>query len=282
MSQILDEMKRTRSKNISGGDDGKPELSMSELLASMVNQEFFFHHQPIIDLISGIQVGSEMLIRWVRKGEILAPMWFMPMIERHGLLTELDQYVIDRFIEIPWAETVKPDYKYRVFMNISAQSFIDPGFIIRITKATEDMRRNGIIPVMELTERTTCEIDFITKQMASLHDSGAEIALDDFGVGYSSLSRLIELPVDILKIDRGIIKLIGLSARAEAITHAVFRMSKELNIKVIAEGVETENQSNWLFEHGQCWAQGFYFARPTLAGFVTNADNHSDLDRVHG
>jgi sensor c-di-GMP phosphodiesterase-like protein len=275
MSQILDELKRARSKNLSQGDDGKPELSMSELLSGMVNQEFFFHHQPIIDLISGIQVGSEMLIRWVRHGEVLAPMWFMPMIERHGLITELDQFVIDRFIEIPWSETVKPDFKYRVFMNISAQSFIDREFNSRVAKATELMLNNGIIPVMELSERTTCELDFVTHQIDMLHKQGVEIALDDFGIGYSSLSRLIELPINILKIDRGIIKMIGKSTRAEAITDAIFRMSKELAIKVVAEGVETEAQSNWLYEHGQCWAQGFYYARPTLAGYV-HVDKHEE------
>jgi sensor c-di-GMP phosphodiesterase-like protein len=268
MSQIIDELKRTHSKNLSQGDEGKPELSMSELLSGMVNQDFFFHHQPIIDLITDLQIGSEMLIRWVRRGEVLAPMWFMPMIERHGLNTELDQYVIDRFIEIPWAETVKPDFKYRVFINISAQSFFDPEFTSRVISATKTMQSYGIIPVMELSERTNCEIDFILKQMGDLHNRGVEIAMDDFGVGYSSLSRLIELPIDIIKIDRGIIKLIGKSSRAEAITHAVFRMSKELGIKVVAEGVETEAQSNWLYEYGQCWAQGFYYARPTLAGYL--------------
>jgi sensor c-di-GMP phosphodiesterase-like protein len=274
MSQIIDELKRTHSKNLSQGDEGKPELSMSELLSGMVNQEFFFHHQPIIDLMNGIQVGSEMLIRWVRRGEVLAPMWFMPMIERHGLNTELDQYVIDRFIEIPWAETVKPDFKYRVFMNISAQSFIDPEFTHRVIKATENMQQNGIVPVMELSERTNCDIDFIANQMGDLHRRGVEIAMDDFGVGYSSLARLIELPINILKIDRGIVKMIGKSLQAESVTHAIFRMAKELNIKVVAEGVETEAQSNWLYQHGQCWAQGFYYARPTLAGYA----NHHNYD----
>jgi sensor c-di-GMP phosphodiesterase-like protein len=223
-----------------------------------------------------------MLIRWVRHGEVLAPMWFMPMIERHGLITELDQYVIDRFTEIPWAQTVKPDFKYRVFINISAQSFMNPDFINCVTVATEKMQDNGIIPVLELSERTSCEIGFIKIQMENMHLRGVEIALDDFGIGYSSLSRLIELPIDILKIDRSIISSIGQSRRAEIITRSIFQMANDMNMKVIAEGVETEGQSNWLATHGQCWAQGFYYARPTLAGFTqkanidTSSSNHRE------
>ena len=264
MSQILERMKSGNIENGGQGDEGHPELSMGELVNGMVNQEFFFHHQPIFDLLSGFQVGSEMLIRWVRPGKILAPLWFMPMIERHGLVTELDQYVIDRFLEIPWASTVKPDLKYRVFINVSAQSFNDPDFIESIIRVTGSMQENSIIPVLELTERTSCDLAFISKQMVDLNQRGIEIALDDFGAGFSSLIRLIELPINILKIDRSIIGLIGQSLRAETVTQSIFHMAKDLNIKVVAEGVETENQSNWLVNYGQCWAQGFYYARPTL------------------
>jgi EAL domain-containing protein (putative c-di-GMP-specific phosphodiesterase class I) len=271
MNHIHEELKLGIPKENNHGDEGKSELSMAELFAGMANQEFFFHHQPIFDLISGDQVGSEMLIRWMRRGKIFAPMWFMPMFERHGLNTELDQYVIRRFWDIPWEETAKPDFAYRVFINISAHSFIDPSFFDAIIKSTERMLEHAIIPVLELSERTGCEIGLVKKQMNYLHDCGAEIALDDFGIGFSSLSRVIELPVDILKIDRSIISQIGLARRAETIAHAVFQMAKELNITVIAEGVETETQSNWLVENGNCWAQGFYYARPTLTGFVNDS-----------
>lgn len=252
---------------------------MSELLAGMVNREFFFHHQPILDLVSGLQVGSEMLIRWIRRGEVLAPMWFMPMIERHSLITELDQYVVERFSEIPWEQTTRPNFCYRVFINISAQSFIDPNFIRCITQATQNMTENGIQPVLELSERTNCELEFVKKHMEQLHDQGIEIALDDFGVGHSSIARLIELPVDILKIDRSIVCLIGKSFRAETITRAIFNLANSLNIKVVAEGVETELQANWLANSGPCWVQGFYYARPTLVGFVqpANADTVLNL-----
>ncbi|MBE0696165.1 MAG: EAL domain-containing protein [Anaerolineaceae bacterium] len=278
MSQFIEELKLSNSKNNHNGDEGKSELSMAELLAGMANQEFFFHHQPIFDMLSGNQIGSEMLIRWMRRGKIFTPMWFMPMIERHGLNVELDQYVIRRFWDIPWEETAKPDFLYRVFINISAQSFIDPSFFSAIIKATEKMQENGIIPVLELSERTACEIGLVQKQMGYLQSCGAEIALDDFGIGFSSLSRLIELPIDIIKIDRGIINLIGLASRAETIIHTVFQMAKELNITVIAEGVETEDQSNWLVENGDCWAQGFYYARPTLTGFASNSNHKGQED----
>jgi EAL domain-containing protein (putative c-di-GMP-specific phosphodiesterase class I) len=268
MSQILSELKRVNQNIVRQVDDGKPELSMSELLSGMMNQEFFFHHQPIFDLMTHSQIGSEMLIRWIRRGKVITPMWFMPMIERHGLNTELDQYVLDRFLDIPWPETAKPEFKYRVFINISAQSFIDSDFLCRVSKAVEIMQANSIIPVLELSERTSCEIGFIKQPMAHLHQLGVEIALDDFGIGFSSLSRLIELPVDIIKIDRGIIGLIKQSRRAETIIRSLFKIAKDLNIKVIAEGVETEAQSNWLVKFGQCWVQGFYYAHPTPGGYT--------------
>lgn len=245
-------------------DDGKPELSMYELLKGMASREFFFHYQPIFDLVSQNQVGSEMLIRWTRQGEVLAPMWFMPMIERHGLTRELDRFVIDCFSGVSWAETVKPNFQFRVFINISAQSFIDQEMIRHIGNVAEKMRENSIIPVLEISERTGCEISMIKEPIERLHENGVEIALDDFGVGFSSLSRLIELPVDILKIDRSITRLLGRSTRAETTTRHVFRVAEDLAIKVIAEGVETEEQSNWLVSFGPCWVQGFYYARPSL------------------
>lgn len=251
---------------------------MAELLAGMVNREFFFHHQPILDLASGLQVGSEMLIRWIRRGEVLAPMWFMPMIERHNLVTELDQFVVERFAEIPWDQTIRPDFRYRVFINISAQSFIDPNFLGCITRATQSMTENGILPVLELSERTNCELEFVKKQMTQLHDRGIEIALDDFGVGHSSIARLIELPVDILKIDRSIVCQIGKSQRAETIICTLFNLAKSLEVKVIAEGVETEQQADWLTHNGPCWVQGFYYARPTLVGFVHSSGSEPVLN----
>lgn len=273
MSHLFEELKLGNPKENNHGDEGKSELSMAELLNGMANQEFFFHHQPIFDMLTGNQIGSEMLIRWMRRGKIYAPMWFMPMIERHGLNCELDQYVVNRFWDIPWEETVKPDFPYRVFININAQSFIDPAFNTMMIKATGTMREHAIVPVLELSERTACEIGLVKNQINQLHESGAEIALDDFGIGFSSLSRVIELPVDILKIDRSIISQIGLARRAETIINAVFQMAEELKITVIAEGVETEAQSNWLAKNGTCWAQGFYYARPTLNGFVKNTDH---------
>lgn len=268
MSQILSELQKVNQNIGRQVDDGKPELSMSELLSGMVNQEFFFHHQPIFDLMTHAQIGSEMLIRWIRRGKVITPMWFMPMIERHGLNTELDQYVLDRFLDVPWPETAKPEFKYRVFINVSAQSFIDSDFLCRVSRAVEIMQANSIIPVLELSERTSCEIGFIKKPMADLHQLGVEIALDDFGIGFSSLSRLIEFPVDIIKIDRGIIGLIRQSRRAETIIRSLFKIAKDLDIKVIAEGVESEAQSNWLAKFGKCWVQGFYYAHPTPGGYT--------------
>jgi len=268
MSYLLEGLKRENPLQFKRADEGKPELSMVELLSGMANQEFFFHHQPIYDLVTENQIGSEMLIRWTRHGEVLAPMWFMPMIERHGLIKELDYYVVNKYKEIPWVETVKPDFCFRVFINISAQSFIDPDFVHLVSHTAQIMREQNVVPVLEISERTGCEIGLIKSQMEDLHNNGIQIALDDFGIGFSSLSRLIELPVDILKIDRSIIRMIGNSTHAETVTRHIFHIAKELNIKVIAEGVETEIQSNWLLEFSQCWVQGFYFARPTLNGYA--------------
>lgn len=277
MSQIITAASDCLQKGPTAGDEGKPELSMSELINALANREFFFHHQPIIDMVSGIQVGSEMLIRWVRKGAVLAPMWFMPMIEHHNLVGDLDHFVLSRFAEIPWAETVKPDMKYRVFMNVSAQSFMDEGFTKKVQCTNAEMQKNNVIMVLELTERNGCEFSFITRQMHGLRDEGVEIALDDFGVGYSSLSRLIELPVNILKIDRAIIDHISRSTRAEHIIATVFELAKKLNLRVIAEGVETQAQANWLVQLGECWAQGFYFARPSVSGYQSQP--HVKIDK---
>ncbi len=239
------------------------EPALMEILAGLNQRKFFFHFQPIFELQAGTQIGSEMLIRWMHRGKILLPGSFFPVIEKHNLLRALDQYVIHEVEGLDWKQVIRPDHPFRVFINVTTDSITDPAFLLPAAEIAQRMKSQGLIPVFELSERTRFDPAVLMDGLEGLRSQGVEIALDDFGVGYSSIARLVNLPLDILKIDRHLTATIGLSTRGEAILESLLTLAGTIGVKIVIEGVETRAQAAWLVKKtSACWVQGYFFGYP--------------------
>jgi c-di-GMP phosphodiesterase len=250
--------------------------SLLEIMTGIRQREFFFHFQPILELQSGDQVGSEMLIRWSHRGEVLLPARFFPAIEEYALLKTLDQYVIEQVQELNWDQIIHPDFAFRLFINVSTESISDPAFLTPMRVVAERILGLGMIPVVELSERTRFDPNVIMDGIQELRGLGVEVALDDFGVGYSSLARLVNLPLDIIKIDRHLTSTIGNTGRGETILESVLNLASNIGLKIVVEGVETQQQSDWLKKRSECWVQGYLFGYPVPMDFSVPSDLPGD------
>ena len=183
---------------------------------------------------------------------------FIPLAERHGLIGPITQWVLERAM----SETEELG-DLVVSFNASAVEFADPAFVdelsVLIARRRFDPRRLEI----EVTETAVlAEEDEVRRNMARLHELGLQIALDDFGVGYSSLSHLRLFPFDKLKIDRAFVTGCAENVQSATLVHAVVSIGSSLGMKVVAEGVETQAQREFLKKAGVHAMQGYLFARP--------------------
>jgi len=231
---------------------------------AMQNEEFQLHYQPQMD-IQGNIVGAEVLLRWFpADGTPISPSEFIPLAEDTGQIIQLGYWVLETTCQQlqQWQKnSLKSGFSLAV--NISARQFHQDDFVRRLEKI---IRQTGIKPEMlklELTESVVLEdIGYIIERIAELGKIGVGISLDDFGTGYSSLSYLQRLPLDQLKIDTAFVRHIVDSPNDAAIVRAIIAMAHSLNLEIVAEGVETIEQKEYL-EKYQCDVyQGYFFGRP--------------------
>ncbi|MGC9270358.1 GGDEF/EAL domain-containing response regulator [Acidiphilium sp.] len=233
------------------------------LRGALERGEFFLVYQPQRDLRSDQVVGFEALIRWQQTADTVAlPGTFLSIAEESGLMPAIDNWVLRtaciearRWFDIQG----KP---CRVAINLSAQSFHDPGFSDRVCAV---LAETGVPPgllELELTEGIMINGDQRSiDQLEAIHRIGVRIAIDDFGTGYSELARLSYLPIDLLKIDRTFIATLD-SRRSEAIVTAIIGLARTLNVEVLAEGVETLGQVSGLRSLGCDLVQGYVTGYP--------------------
>ncbi len=238
-----------------------------ELRCAVDRHEFVLHYQPKIDLQTGEIIGVEALVRWVRPGQgLVAPARFMPLAEECGLIVPIGQWVLGEACAQlnAWRQEGIPPLSISV--NVSAAEFRAPHFVAAIGAV---LRESGIQPrllELDLNENLLMNpADFTMKALRELRELGVQLALDDFGTGFSSLSYLKNLPIDALKIDRSFIREINSGTKYAAMTTAVIDLAKSLRQRVVAEGVETREQRNFLRIQGCSEAQGYYFSRPLAA-----------------
>ncbi len=251
---------------------------------ALERDELLLHYQPQVDLASGQVTGVEALIRWQRKGgELVPPLDFIPLAEETGLIMPIGEWVLltacaqSRF----WQQAGLPPL--RMSVNVAARQFQDPNLaqvIVRI------LRETGLDPrllVLEITESTimhdTGRAAATLKQLAAV---GVGLAVDDFGVGYSSFSYLKQFPVESLKIDKSFVNDITTDPNDAAITAAIISMAHNLGLTVVAEGVETERQLSFLRQHGCDEMQGYYFSKPlpaTAFAALLQGRDHLTLDQ---
>ncbi|PSF09672.1 bifunctional diguanylate cyclase/phosphodiesterase [Marinobacter halophilus] len=235
-----------------------------DLSQALANNEFVLFYQPQLDLATGEINSVEALIRWQhpRRG-MLAPIEFIPLAEESGRITEIGRWVVLAACRqlAQWRGT--PCEQLRVAVNLSGRELDDESLIDHIREALVSENIDPGKLEVELTEEIFIQnIEHNLSQLSRLRELGIQLAIDDFGVGYSSLGYLRDFPVDLLKIDRSFITNVTERHDDAVITRAVINLAHNLGIQVVAEGVETEDQLNFLKAHRCNLAQGYLISRP--------------------
>ncbi|QMV45131.1 EAL domain-containing protein [Cohnella cholangitidis] len=235
-----------------------------EMRKALQNQEFLLYYQPQYDLASGQIVGMEALIRWNHPERGLVPPGeFIPAAEESGIIVPLGDWVIEEACRQnkEWQDAGMP--KIPVSVNLSMRQFSQRNLN---DKVSEILRQTGLDAKyleLEITESMTMDVERATQCLKELTDLGVTISIDDFGTGYSSFHYLKSLPIARLKIDRSFVRDIQQDPNDAAIVAAIIAMAHNLQLQVIAEGVETVNQVHFLRSH-RCDEMQGYFGSPPL------------------
>lgn len=235
----------------------------SDLRMALERNEFFLVYQPQYNLIDETLVGFEALIRWMHplKGMVY-PLDFIPFAEATGLIDKIEEWVLETACRqsSEWESNGLGGFK--ISINISGNTLSKSSWVDKIGQKLGDYTDYGRV-IFEITETAVIDdIEDSIKSLETLHDMGIHIALDDFGTGYSSLTYLQKLPIDIIKLDKSFVWSIGIDDDKSFIVKTVIDLAHRLGIKVVAEGVETEEQLNFLRDAGCDLAQGYYFSKP--------------------
>ncbi len=242
-----------------------------QLRHALANNEFLLCYQPQVDLLSEKIVAAEALLRWQhpQKG-LLLPLDFIPLAEETGLIVPISEWVLRKACEQNKAWQDAGLLPIRVAINVTAQQFVHEDLLEIITKILRDTQLKPEYLELELTENAIVSNANVIETIKKLKKLGVTIAIDDFGTGYSSLSYLKKLPLDRLKIDSSFVRHIQSPNDDEVIIRAIIAMAKNLKLEVIAEGVETQDQINFLKKYECGDVQGFYFSKPLTAKELEN------------
>lgn len=236
----------------------------NDLRKGLERNEFLFHFQPIVNLISEELVGVEALIRWQspQRG-LVSPGVFIPIAEETGLIVLIGERGLREAClqNLAWQQKGYPPH--RIAVNISARQFREPHFVETISQILDETGLNPQWLELEITESIAMEQGENTiQQLRQLRDLGIQIAIDDFGTGFSSLNSLRRLPLTTLKIDQVFIREIGNDCNGEAVLRSIIHLAKDLQLRIIAEGVETREQYDFLKRENCDEIQGYLFSRP--------------------
>uniref|UniRef100_C5D169 Diguanylate cyclase/phosphodiesterase with extracellular sensor n=1 Tax=Variovorax paradoxus (strain S110) TaxID=543728 RepID=C5D169_VARPS len=243
----------------------RDELALREgLRHAVARSEFHLAYQPQLDMESGRVTGVEALIRWQHPERgLVSPAQFIPLAEETGLIVPIGEWVLRTacFQNKAWQDAGLPPFI--VSVNVSARQFRERTLIAQVALALRDSGLEPRLLELELTESLVMEdLDKALQSMKALRAMGVQLSIDDFGTGYSSLSALKRFPIARLKIDQSFVRDIPGDEEDKAIAKTIIALGHELNLKVIAEGVETEQQLEFLRAHGCDEMQGYLFSRP--------------------
>jgi len=243
----------------------RDELALREgLRHALARSEFHLAYQPQLDMESGRVTGVEALIRWQHPERgLVSPAQFIPLAEETGLIVPIGEWVLRTacFQNKAWQDAGLPPFI--VSVNVSARQFRERTLIAQVALALRDSGLEPRLLELELTESLVMEdLDKALQSMKALRAMGVQLSIDDFGTGYSSLSALKRFPIARLKIDQSFVRDIPGDEEDKAIAKTIIALGHELNLKVIAEGVETEQQLEFLRAHGCDEMQGYLFSRP--------------------
>ena len=222
------------------------------------------YYQPKMSLSKEKIVGAEALIRWTKpNGEVKLPMTFLPLIEKYGLTRNLDDFVINRALEqlVIWHNC---GIDISISVNVSGEFFSHHDFNERL-KSFSERYNPEIIELLEieiLESSELCGREQISKNIAKCKNLGFKISLDDFGTGYSSLGYLTHFDLNVIKVDRDLIKHAPFCKATSVVLKGVVNICHSLGFEALAEGVETQEQLRCLSDYGFDFIQGYYIAKP--------------------
>ncbi|HSY95151.1 MAG TPA: EAL domain-containing protein [Steroidobacteraceae bacterium] len=233
---------------------------------ALERREFTLHYQPKVNLKSGEITGAEALLRWTHpgRGEV-PPEQFIPIAEDCGLILPIGNWVLRQACNQArsWTDAGLPPTT--VAVNISAREFRNEHFLDRVLAVLEETGLDPKCLELELTESVLMKRpEYAESILKKLRARGVQVAVDDFGTGYSSLSYLTKFSIDTIKIDQSFVRKITSNPKEATIVTAVVSLARSLNMRVVAEGVETQEELSFLQAHQCEEAQGYYFSRPVL------------------
>ena len=229
--------------------------------------EFELYYQPQMDLKDMRIIGFEALLRWPAPGQgAISPAQFIPLAEQTGLIIPIGQWVISQAASFAKELMDEGVEQIKVSVNVSPIQLFQKDFtqMVKLTLAKHQLP-SGYFG-LEVTESVLIErFEQVVRSLKALKEEGIVIALDDFGTGYSSLSYLQELPLDVVKIDKSFLDDMAVSRKKQGLVNSIIQLSHQLDLKVVAEGLEERVQLELLKEAGCNWGQGYYFSRPLPA-----------------
>lgn len=253
----------SRYKSTKGTKQLSEQFKLAGLIQKAIsNDDLQLYHQPQIDLNSGKVVGSELLLRWQHNemGSI-PPGQIVQAAEQTGIINQLTEWVINQGF-IQHSKLLKLGFEHYISINITARDLSDNGLIANILTATMEHKVPESSVMIEITEAAISHNpDLASRMIMELHELGYKIAIDDFGIGYSNLKYLSQLPLYAIKIDKSFMN-IEVSARNKTIVEMTIAMAYRLGVKVVAEGVENDETEALLKAFNCPYSQGFYYAKP--------------------
>ena len=252
---------------------------LQDLRNALEHGEFRLYYQPKFDAVSGIAVGAEALLRWEHPQQgLLLPATFIALAEKTGLIIAIGEWVLDeacRQMSLWYAQGYE---SWRIAVNLSALQFCHAGLVNSVAAALERHQLPANSLTLEITETTAMsDADASMKVLQQLSDMGVDLSIDDFGTGYSSLMYLKRLPANELKIDRGFVRDLEHDSDDAAIVSAIVALGQALDLRIVAEGVETDAQQNFLTRLGCDSLQGYLLGHPLPAdSFMANIRSGED------
>lgn len=227
---------------------------------ALKNNEFLLYFQPKLDLQTGKVTGCEALIRWQKDGRLISPMSFIPVAEETGIIIPIGRWVIEQSCKTLREWQKKYHFAIPIAINVASQQFADASLVSDIKQMALRYQIQPELLEIEITETSLMnDIELAINKLKLLKSAGFGIAVDDFGTGYSSLSYLRHLPITTMKIDRCFVSDLP---EDSAIASTILMLGKQLNLTIVAEGIENELQLDWLKENQCQIGQGFYFSQP--------------------
>lgn len=237
---------------------------INQIKRAIAEEQFKLQYQPIIDLKTGDLYGLESLLRWHHpKRGYISPLEYIPLIEETGQILDVTSYILKVAIRQKKLWQDKGYQGFHLGVNLSNKSLMKCGIDVELKKLLAEYDINPKEFVLEVTETAFVDnVNYCIDSLIGVKKLGVKIALDDFGTGYSSLAQLRSLPINFIKIDKMFINNITKSRQDELLVKTIIDLAHNMDLGVVAEGIETKEQRDLLCQLGCDYGQGFYFAKP--------------------